>query len=430
MTTTDRQVRYVPLDDVQPDPRNPKEHRLDLIQASIDRFGFIDPAVIDDRSGLVVSGHGRVEALRAIRAAGASPPDGVRVDEAGGWLIPTTGGWASKSDAESAAALIALNRSTEAGGWADDALLDLLTDLSEDEGGLDGVGFSLEQIADLEEGGGGGDKPDPWGDRAIRPVPDAGEVEAGQVWKVGPHLLACGDSTDPGLWESLLDGRRADLLHTDPPYGIEYEGGPGSGREGLAGDGGDEYLPLLEAVIDTVLPHLREGAVSYVWAAPGPELPPFMQLLADRGLYRWMLVWVKDQATFGRADYHHQHEVLIYGDKIHDTLVYGWKPGAGHHPVEDRKQTTVWECPRPKDSPRHPTAKPIDLVTRAIRNSTDPGDLVVDPFAGSFSTVEAAQFEGRVGVGVELEPGYVRAALDHMAMVMGEEPVLLDTGDG
>ncbi len=142
-----RQIEYVPLDDLRPDPRNPKGHDGGTIRSSIDRFGVADTIVRDDRTGYIVSGHGRREALLAMREAGQSPPDGVTDD----WQVPVTTGWASRSDNEAAAALIALNRTTELGGWQDDELISLLADLSEVEDGLDGVGFSVEDLDDLRQ---------------------------------------------------------------------------------------------------------------------------------------------------------------------------------------------------------------------------------------------------------------------------------------
>lgn len=415
-----RRTEYLPLAGLEADPRNPKAHDLDTIDASVGRFGIIDPIVRDDRTGRLISGHGRAATLRAMQERGEAPPDGVRVDAEGNWLVPVTVGWASRTDTEAHAALIALNRTTELGGWVDDELLGLLDELSAQDGGLDGVGFPTEDIEDLrsrleglnEEGR------DPWRDRALQAKPDPGETRTGQVWKVGAHLLACGDSRDPALWRRLLGEQRAVAMFTDPPYGIGYSGGGGVEREALDGDAtSEEAVSLLTDVLDAVTQaeSLGPGAASYVCLPSGTAFPPMASLLLDRGLYRWLLIWVKDNATFGRADYHQQHEVIVYG----------WWPGA-RHPVLDRTQTSVWSVPRPSDSDRHPTEKPVDLALRALENSTDPGGLVIDPFAGSGSTLVAAQRSGRVGVGVEVEPGYVSEALRWLEDETGESRALLE----
>lgn len=145
MTAPDpRRVEYLPLSDLQPDPRNPKAHDQETIDASIGRFGVLDLIVRDERTGFIVSGHGRQKALTGMESRGESAPEGVRVAEDGSWLVPVVVGWASRTDAEAGAALIALNRTTELGGWVDDALLDLLDDLSDMEDGLIGIGFTEE----------------------------------------------------------------------------------------------------------------------------------------------------------------------------------------------------------------------------------------------------------------------------------------------
>lgn len=142
-----RQVQYVPLAALEPDARNPKAHDEETINQSINRFGVLDLIVRDERTGKIVSGHGRRKALLAMYEAGETPPEGVQVDEDGVWLVPVVTGWASRSDTEASAALIALNRTTELGGWVDESLLDLLNDLTEmgDEG-LVGVGFDQAEI--------------------------------------------------------------------------------------------------------------------------------------------------------------------------------------------------------------------------------------------------------------------------------------------
>lgn len=145
-----RRIEYVPLAELRADPRNPKAHDQETIDASIGRFGVLDLIVRDERTGYIVSGHGRQKALTGMEARGESAPEGVRVAEDGSWLVPVVVGWASRTDAEAGAALIALNRTTELGGWVDDALLDLLDDLADMEDGLVGVGFTEEDREALE----------------------------------------------------------------------------------------------------------------------------------------------------------------------------------------------------------------------------------------------------------------------------------------
>lgn len=137
-----RRIEYVPLSDLKADPRNPKNHSLETIDASIGRFGLVDTIVKDGRTGYIISGHGRTKVLQAMKERGENPPEGVRVTPDGDWEVPVLSGWSSRTDSEAAAALIAMNRTTELGGWVDEALLDLLDDLAQGEGGFEGVGFS------------------------------------------------------------------------------------------------------------------------------------------------------------------------------------------------------------------------------------------------------------------------------------------------
>lgn len=142
-------IEYEPLSSLRPDPRNPKGHDERTIGESMGRFGYIEPVTVDDRTGLIIGGHGRVKALTTAKAAGQEPPDGIRVRDDGEWLVPVNRGWASASDAEAAGALIALNRATQLGGWVDDALLGLLEDVDASGAGLDGTGFDLGDMDDI-----------------------------------------------------------------------------------------------------------------------------------------------------------------------------------------------------------------------------------------------------------------------------------------
>lgn len=145
-----RKIEHIPLSELRPDPRNPKAHDTPTITQSVERFGYVEPVIVDGRTGFIASGHGRVKTLAALLEAGEPAPEGVRVKD-GQWLVPVVTGWESKSDTEAAAALIALNRTTELGGWVDDALLGLLEELSEDEGGLDGVGYTDADVDALND---------------------------------------------------------------------------------------------------------------------------------------------------------------------------------------------------------------------------------------------------------------------------------------
>lgn len=211
--TEPRRIEYMPLESLQADPRNPKDHSVGTINDSISRFGTIDPISIDGRTGYIISGHGRTKALRAMHSRGETAPDGVKVDENGTWLVPVYAGWSSRSDTEASAALIALNQTTVMGGWVDESLLTLLDELEDVDGGLTGVGFDYDDIdslraalADAEDLSDQGEDPEapedteehphgdePVGDRLALVDSAWGEprhtVKHGQVYRVGKHTL-------------------------------------------------------------------------------------------------------------------------------------------------------------------------------------------------------------------------------------------------
>ena len=221
------------------------------------------------------------------------------------------------------------------------------------------------------------------------------------------HRLLCGDSRKAEDMAHLADGRLAEMVWTDPPYGVGVAsrvgttGGMSSaqaraeGHPGIANDDLDvpQLVAFLRGAFDTALDACRPGAVWYVAAPHGPMGVAFSMVLHDLGIWHSSLVWVKDSMVISRLDYHYRHEVLYYG----------WKPGGAHHPVPDRCQTSVFECPRPKRSEQHPTMKPVELIRRHIENSSDPGQSVLDPFAGSGSTLIAAEQTGRNALLMEID---------------------------
>lgn len=218
-----RTIEYRELLELRPDPRNPKSHALETLDESIGRFGVVDPIVLDGRTGYIISGHGRAKTLEAMRERSESPPEGVSVSLEGSWLVPVSVGWSSRTDSEAAAALIALNRTTELGGWVDEALLDLLEGMDEEED-LVGVGFTPEDVTDLrdhldelnnynpEDDGAGREHAIDVGERVELLAVTFGEpgqaVEHGQIWAVGRHLLIIAElAHEHPIWSPHLEGR-------------------------------------------------------------------------------------------------------------------------------------------------------------------------------------------------------------------------------
>lgn len=419
-----RWIEYRRLEDVVGADRNPKRH-VDL-NPSFERFAFTEAVLVDERTGKLVAGHGRTAALRARRDRGEGPPEGILLADDGSWLVPVTRGWSSADADEAEAYLVASNRLVEAGGMDLEEMVAVLSDLAGGPG-LEGVGYDERDLSSLISTLTNRRKR---AARGERPMPDAQHVRSGQVWDVGPHRLVVGDGREPDVWTAIPE---CAALVTDPPYGIAYDGGAGAddARAPIDGDESPEAAAaLLEAVLPNVVAHLPAGAPSFTCLPSGPALLPLMQVLDRFGLYRWMLVWAKDRATLGRGDFHAQHEEVAFGQfDLEDAaghVAYSWVPGAARiHPVADRRATSLLAFDRPSANPDHPTEKPVPLMEHLIGLVTDPGDLVLDPFAGSGSTLVAAARSGRRGVGIELRPEYGRVILGRLSAVVEVDPVQL-----
>jgi DNA modification methylase len=252
------------------------------------------------------------------------------------------------------------------------------------------------------------------------------------LWLLGGHRLVCGDATDPAVFAALLDGRRADMVWTDPPYGVAYTGKNAmlnawdGGNRLETGIGSDELdreglTRLLRDALGNATSACRPGA-SWWTAAPclAQPLTAYANVLTELGVWHHTLVWVKDGFVLGRSDYHGRHEQLLYG----------WVPGAAHTPPRGRSQDSVWEIPRPRSNDTHPTMKPVELIARAIGNHTKSGHLVLDPFAGSGSTLIAADQLNRVAALIELDPAYCDVICRrYQTHTGGAKPVLEATGE-
>lgn len=237
-------------------------------------------------------------------------------------------------------------------------------------------------------------------------VPDGGietDIVPGDLFEIGPHRLLCGDSTDSDAVARLMNEELADMCHTDPPYNIDYQGGSKK-REKIANDKLDDFPKFLYDVYTTISTALKRGGAIYVWHA-STETHNFIQQFLNTGfLFKSYIIWNKNNSTFGRSDYHWKHEPCIYG----------WLEGASHKWYGDRKQTTVWDIERPTRSDDHPTMKPIQLCSIPLENSSKKGDIILDVFLGSGSTMVAAHQLGRKCYGMELDPKYCQVIVDRM----------------
>lgn len=384
----------VPIDSVTLHPRNPRRGDVGAVAASLARFGQRKPIVVQASTRYVVAGNHLLAAARSLRWSAIA----ANVEE--------------MDDAEATAFMLADNRTADLGGYDDGLLAAILAEQAAADN-LAATGYDADAIAALLAAAGiGASERDP---DAVPEPPTEAElyVRSGEVWALGRHRLMVGDATVAADVSRLIEGASADLLWTDPPYGVAYVGKTAKAltiANDRLGDDGTRTL-VAQALI---LAPLRNGAAFYVAAPAGPAHLAFLLALADASLtVHETLVWVKDRFVLGHADYQYRHEPLLYG----------WADGAAHYFVADRTQDTVWEIPRPARSELHPTMKPVELVERAIRNSSRPGETVYDPFAGSGTTVIAAERAARRCLAMELDPAYAQVAIERWQAYTGERAV-------
>ena len=250
------------------------------------------------------------------------------------------------------------------------------------------------------------------------------KTATGQLWKLGEHRLLIGSSLERENWVRLCGEERATLTWTDPPYGVKYgeklESANPMGYRVRTIENDDLPPEQLEEFVRTALKNCAEfsgkGAAIYVACPAGTLLPAIISAMAGSGFdYRWHLVWLKDQIVLSRADYHFKHE----------NILYGWKPDGAHYFIDDRKQSSVFEYPRPKKSEEHPTMKPIELVEHMIKNSSRVGDIVLEPFGGSGTTLLACERQGRICRITELSEKYGAVILERFFTATGITPELI-----
>jgi DNA modification methylase len=377
-------IELWPIDKLLPYVRNARQHsdeQIAQIAASIAEFGFVNP-ILTGADGVLVAGHGR---LAAARKLGLPTVPVVVLDH----LTPT----------QRRALVLADNRLAELATW-DDALLRIELEALQDDGfDLDLTGFDADALAELLAD----EEPQIEGrteDDAIPEMPEEPVSRPGDVWRLGPHRLVCGDATTAEAYARLFpDGERADMVFTDPPYNVNYANSAkdklrGKHRPILNDALGEGFYDFLFDALALIMAHTR-GAI-YV-AMSSSELDTLQAAFrAAGGHWSTFIIWAKNTFTLGRSDYQRQYEPILYG----------WPEGATRHWCGDRDQGDVWQIKKPAKNDLHPTMKPVDLVERAIRNSSRPGDVVLDPFGGSGTTLIAAEKAGRVARLIELDPKY------------------------
>lgn len=388
-------IEYVPIGSLQAAPYNPRkmpDEQMRRLMRGIEEYGVVDPIIVNRTTGNIVGGHQRAEAARRL---GLTEVPIVEV----------------ALDLEREKALnLALNKIS--GDWSLELLSGVLGDLDAAGFDMDLTGFSADEIAGLLENGTGGGSSGSGDPDDAPAVDDKGPptTAPGDLIILGRHRLLCGDSTKAEDLARLMGGTLADMVWTDPPYGVAYVGGvshdpryakkrESSGLRIKDDDLDDVALEaMLGAALGLACDQTKAGGTWYVAAPAGPLHTRFCNVLLGLGIWRQTINWVKSAFVFGRSDYHYRHEPIFYG----------WKPGAAHYYCGDRTQDTIWEFPRPlgSENPGHPTAKPVGLIERAVLNSSKAGDLVLDPFGGSGSTMIACEQAGRRAYLMELDPRY------------------------
>lgn len=402
-------VTYMDTDSLIPYANNPRlnDNAVDAVAASIKEFGFKVPIVVDGEN-VIINGHTR---LKAAHKLGLKQVPVIVADD----LTPE----------QVKAFRLADNKTSELAEWDLQKLeieLDGIDDIDMDDFGFGDGDFGVSLDA-------GDSKEDDFDVDAA--LDDASEPKSklGDVYRLGDHYLMCGDSTNPDDVDKLMGGTVADLYLTDPPYNVAIGQGmsPSEAKklhrrtDGLvvkndSWDDDDAFVEFLKSAFGNALYVMKPGASFYIWYASSQSMN-FQRVCKECGMQvRQTLVWVKNTFSFGRQDYQWRHEPCLYG----------WKDGASHNWYSDRKQDTVLEFDKPGVSKEHPTMKPVELFDYLIRNSSKKGDVVLDLFGGSGTTLIACEQSGRKSYMMELDPHYVDVIINRWETFTGGKAVMVN----
>lgn len=367
-------IKMMPIGKVLPFENNPRINKaaVSAVAKSIAEFGFRQPIVVDAKNVIII-GHTRWKAAQ----------------ELGLKAVPVHVAELPKEKVK--ALRIADNKLHELAEWDFDLLKIELGELNAADYNLDVLGFGEDELKRILQAGAEVELEE------IPAPPEKPTTKPGWIYTLGDHRLICGDSANPVDVGNLLAGAAPDLLLTDPPYNVEYVGKTKDALE-IQNDSMDDeaYLKFLVDTLGASFNALRPGSAVYIWHADSEGLA-VRTAAKNIGLQvRQCLIWVKNVMVMGRQDYQWQHEPCLYG----------WKDGAAHQWNNDRCQTTLLKFDRPSRSADHPTMKPIELFEYQIMNSTQRGELVIDPFGGSGTTIMAAERCGRRAALLEIDPRY------------------------
>ena len=392
--------QMVEIEKVVPNPRNPNKHsekQIALLSKIIAAQGWRAPITVSTRSGFIVRGHGRLLAARKLGLAEVPVDYQAYETEAAEW-----------------ADLIADNRLSELSETDELLLKDLLQELGTGELDLELTAYTADEIDQMLGSAKEVQEDDFDADKALSEIDEA-KTKLGDIYVLGKHRLLCGDSTDAAAVEKLMDGQKADIAVTDPPYNVGYTGGTKDALT-IQNDKQEDtaFRQFLSAAFANMDAAMKPGAVFYIWHADS-EGYNFRAACKDAGWQvRQCLIWNKNQLVMGRQDYHWKHEPCLYG----------WKEGAAHLWASDRKQTTILCFDRPQKNAEHPTMKPVALLAYQIANNTKGEDIALDLFGGSGTTLVACEQLGRKCYMMELDPKYCDVIIKRWEELTGNKAEL------
>lgn len=379
-------IEYLPIKALKPYEKNTRKHKkkdVDNIARSIEKFGMNDPIGIW-KDNIIVEGHGR---LLACKQLGMTEVPCVRLDHL--------------TDEQRREYAIAHNATAELSEWDLDILPDELAELNLSDFDFDfGIeGKEENEIVEDEA---------PEVDEENEPI-----TKPGDIWLLGRHRLMCGDSTDKATVEMLMDDKKANLVVTDPPYNVNYEGTAGKIKNDNMDN--DSFYQFLFDSFTNMEHAMADDASIYVFHSDTEGLN-FRKAFADAGFYlSGCCIWKKPSLVLGRSPYQWQHEPCLFG----------WKKSGKHQWYAGRKETTIWEFDKPKKNSDHPTMKPIALISYPIKNSSMSNCIVLDPFGGSGSTLIACEQLDRICYTMELDPKYCDVIIKRWETLTGEKARLI-----
>ena len=398
-------MEMVAVEKLVPYVNNARTHspeQITKLRSSLREFGFINPVIIDKDYG-VIAGHGR---LMAAKEEGIKEVPCVLVD----YL----------TEAQKKAYIIADNRFAQDAGWDEELLRIEIESLQAEAFDVSLTGFEDQEIADLFAGDNdtGAEDDDFDLNDALE---KAAFVERGDIWTVGRHRLMCGDATSADDVAALMDGKKANLVVTDPPYNVAFESSDGLSikNDKMAGD---KFYEFFLSAFKNMADHLEKGGAAYVFHADTEGLN-FRKAFIDAGFHlSGCCIWVKNSMVLGRSDYQWQHEPVLYG--FLQNGKHFWSSKAG------RSQTTIWNFDKPKKNKNHPTSKPLDLLAYPIGNSSQENAVVIDTFGGSGSTLMTCEQTNRICFMMELDEKYASVILRRYVEDTGDEENVFVIRDG